>query len=165
MCALYEEVHSGLVAFLARYGKTLPKTVLTPLKWDVCFIPESRHRLAALPIAMSSSAPVERSSPASTSPPRSIALTTRLSDGCNGRERQLACGNRRISISHELGCGRRSTRLPCPLLRAQRTKVRYRAMSENPHNNGSRRPIRSPRRSEPRAPHVCTFPARPSGRA
>jgi hypothetical protein len=31
------------------------KNVLTPLKWDVCINPESRHRSAALPIAMSSS--------------------------------------------------------------------------------------------------------------
>jgi hypothetical protein len=31
------------------------KTVLTPLKWDVCITPESRHRSATLPIAMSSS--------------------------------------------------------------------------------------------------------------
>jgi hypothetical protein len=29
------------------------------LKWDFCFTPESRHRSAALPIAMSSSATVE----------------------------------------------------------------------------------------------------------
>src|SRR6266851_9609649 len=29
------------------------KTVLTPLKWDVCFTPESRHRSATLPMAMS----------------------------------------------------------------------------------------------------------------
>jgi hypothetical protein len=29
------------------------KTVLTPLKWDVCITPESRHRSASLPIAMS----------------------------------------------------------------------------------------------------------------
>jgi hypothetical protein len=27
------------------------KTVLTPLKWDVCITPESRHRSATLPIA------------------------------------------------------------------------------------------------------------------
>jgi hypothetical protein len=32
------------------------KTVLTPLKWDVGFTPESRHRSATLPIAMSSAA-------------------------------------------------------------------------------------------------------------
>ncbi len=35
------------------------KTVLTPLKWDVCFTPETRHRSATLPIAMSSSATVQ----------------------------------------------------------------------------------------------------------
>jgi len=35
------------------------KTVVTPLKWDVCITPESRHRSATLPIAMSSSATVE----------------------------------------------------------------------------------------------------------
>src|SRR5258708_5921632 len=57
------------------------KTVLTPLKWDVCITPESRHRSATLPIAMSSSATVERSSLTSTSPPRCIALMTRLSGG------------------------------------------------------------------------------------
>jgi len=32
------------------------KTVLTPSKWDVCFTPETRHRSATLPIAMSSPA-------------------------------------------------------------------------------------------------------------
>src|SRR5258707_13469395 len=60
------------------------KTVVTPLKWDVCITPESRHRSATLPIVISSSATVERSPPTSTSPPRSIALTTRLSDGWSG---------------------------------------------------------------------------------
>jgi hypothetical protein len=51
----------------ARFGS---KTVLTPLKWDVCITPESRHRSAALPIAMSSSATVQRSLKTSTSPRR-----------------------------------------------------------------------------------------------
>jgi hypothetical protein len=57
-----------------------PKTVLTPLKWDVCITPESRHRSATLPIAISSSATAERSPLTSTWLPRCIALTTRLSE-------------------------------------------------------------------------------------
>jgi hypothetical protein len=50
------------------------KTVLTPLKWDVCITPESRHRSATLPIAMSSSGNCGATSTLN-------ALTTRLSDG------------------------------------------------------------------------------------
>jgi hypothetical protein len=49
-------VRSGLLmAANVAYGS---KTVLTPLKWDVCITPESRHRSATLPIAMSPSATV-----------------------------------------------------------------------------------------------------------
>jgi hypothetical protein len=42
---------------------------------------ESRHRSASLPTAISSSATAEPGSLTSTLPPRSIALTTRLSSG------------------------------------------------------------------------------------
>jgi len=43
-----------------------------------CFTPESRHRSATLPIAMSWSATATPSSLTSTSPPRCIALMARL---------------------------------------------------------------------------------------
>jgi hypothetical protein len=60
--------------------KTLPKNGPDALETGCLLYPESRHRSATLPIAMSSSATVERSSLTSTSPPRCIALTTRLSE-------------------------------------------------------------------------------------
>src|SRR3982074_207297 len=50
------------------------KTVLTPLKWDVCITPESRHRSATLPIAMSSSATATPNPPTGTWPQRCIEV-------------------------------------------------------------------------------------------
>jgi hypothetical protein len=45
---------------------------------------KAEHRSATLPTAISSPVTVERSQLTSTSPPRSIALTTGLSDGWSG---------------------------------------------------------------------------------
>jgi hypothetical protein len=56
-----------------------PGCLPLPLKADI--------RSAALPIAMSSSATVERSPPTSTSPPRCIALMTKLPPFLHGNSR------------------------------------------------------------------------------
>jgi hypothetical protein len=50
----------GIATQFVHSDCTFPKfeksiVVVTPLKWDVCLTPESRHRSATLPIAMSSS--------------------------------------------------------------------------------------------------------------
>src|SRR5712691_9142344 len=78
--------------------------------------PESRHRSATLPMAMSSSAAVERSSLTSTLAPPCIALTTRLSDGCGGvgdagprgETALLSCRNYLLIRPHSLSVRRMS---------------------------------------------------------
>ena len=60
------------------------KTVLTPLKWDFCFTPESRHRSATLPIAISSSATVsQRELQWDDLPDEAIDALNRLQAACN----------------------------------------------------------------------------------
>jgi hypothetical protein len=49
-----KSVNPKLILTVRHYNVRVgSKTVLTPLKWDVCITPESRHRSATLPIAMS----------------------------------------------------------------------------------------------------------------
>src|SRR6266481_7007250 len=90
------------------YHVRVGSTVLTPLKWDVCITPGSRHRPAPprlpiliptpSPIAISSSATTMRSSPTGTLLQRCVAL-------CSIRFQQPhGCTVSKASLTHE-HCG------------------------------------------------------------
>ena len=71
-------------------GRCGSKPVVTPLKRDVCITPESRHRSATLPIAIPSSATVERSSLTSTSPLKVRCIDSEIFAWLERHERRRA---------------------------------------------------------------------------